>query len=188
MDPNTTTFEDYVGMSGAAKALGLQGMLAHYGIDIATWTQVATLWNARITADLTRFGSFGVLVEQEAMRISTGGPPRLVAPAPAASPAQAAPPAAGYPPPPGPSLEQQANVAANAIGNAAVAGFNVLGSAFGALGNAVAGVTPGARVSVLWSNGVRYPATVVQVQGTQVLVTMSDGRQLWVPSTNVAAG
>ena len=42
------------------------------------------------------------------------------------------------------------------------------------------GYAPGARVNVTWSNGQRYPATVSQISGTQVLVVFPDGQQHWV--------
>lgn len=83
------------------------------------------------------------------------------------------------------NFAQQAGQAANALGNATVAGFGALGSAFSSLGNAVAGYTPGARCLVTWSDGQRYPATVVQTAQGQVLVAMSDGRQLWLPQAYV---
>lgn len=77
---------------------------------------------------------------------------------------------------------QQAGQAANAFAGAAVAGFNLLGSA---INTAVLG--PGSRVLVTWSDGNRYPATVAQMANGQVFVTMSDGRQLWVPQHLVVA-
>lgn len=48
------------------------------------------------------------------------------------------------------------------------------------------GVGPGARVMVLWTDGQRYPATVVQNQGGHFLCTMPNGQQQWVPAQNVS--
>jgi hypothetical protein len=192
------SFEDYVAMSGAAKAMGLPAMMAHYAIDMNRWTQISGVWNSRIPSDPARYGMFGLMVEQEGARISAGGAPRALgggAPPQAPPQMQAAPPypqqpgyppAPGYPPPPPqPNFEQQAGQAANALGTAAVAGLGALGSAFSSLGNAVAGYTPGARCLVTWSDGQRYPATVVQTAQGQVLVAMGDGRQVWMPQAYV---
>ncbi len=195
------SFEDYVALSGAAKTMGLPAMMAHYAIDMNRWTQISGLWNARIPGDPARYGMFGLMVEQEGARIAAGGSPRPLSASPPLAPSPAAPPypqppgyapaapgypqAPGYPPPPQQNFEQQAGQAANALGTAAVAGFGALGSAFSSLGNAVAGYTPGARCLVTWSDGQRYPATVVQTAQGQVLVAMGDGRQLWMPQAYV---
>lgn len=197
---NDVSFEDYVSMAGAAKAMGIPAMMSHYAIDMNRWTQISGAWNSRIPSDPARYGMFGLMVEQEGARISAGGAPRPLGqaagapPPPVAGPPGYPPPAApqypqqpgylqqpGYPPQQ-PNFEQQAGQAANALGTAAVAGLGALGSAFSSLGNAVAGYTPGARCLVTWSDGQRYPATVVQTSQGQVLVAMSDGRQVWMPA------
>ena len=46
-------------------------------------------------------------------------------------------------------------------------------------------LAPGAPVSVLWSDGNRYAATVVQLQEDQCLCAMQSGQQQWVPVANV---
>ena len=48
-------------------------------------------------------------------------------------------------------------------------------------------VVPGARVTVTWSNGQRYPATVNQINGSRCLVVFPDGQQHWVESQFVSA-
>jgi hypothetical protein len=165
------SYDDYVAMCGAAKALGLPAMLTRYGIDMNTWTQVSGGWNAAIAQAPMAYSSYGVMVEQEAARVAAGGPLR---------PLGAPPP---YPPQPQPqpNLDQ----AANALGNAAVVGFNALGSAFNALGREVAGIAVGTQVLVAWSDGQRYPGTVVQVVPGQYLVAMGNGQQHWVPMSAV---
>jgi hypothetical protein len=50
------------------------------------------------------------------------------------------------------------------------------------------GYAPGARVNVTWSNGQRYPATVSQVSGSQVLVIFPDGQQHWVEMQYLTPG
>lgn len=206
----TVTFEEYVAMAGAAAAIGYEGMLGYYKIDGATWTLLAGDWNAKIPTNPQYMG-YGMLVEQESARIRGGGMPRPVqigagaAQQPAqpqpqqyaqpqqypqpqhpaqpqgyAQPAQGQQPWGQQNPYAQPSPDQaflnQAGHAANAFAGAAAAGFGALGQAFN---SAVMG--PGSRVMVTWSDGNRYPGTVAQLASGQVYVTMSDGRQLWVP-------
>jgi hypothetical protein len=51
---------------------------------------------------------------------------------------------------------------------------------------AAGGFVPGTRVLVAWTDGNRYPATVVQAQGDQCLCAMSDGQQQWVPAAQLS--
>jgi prepilin-type processing-associated H-X9-DG protein len=51
--------------------------------------------------------------------------------------------------------------------------------------SAVAPFAPGAPVLVQWSDGHRYPATVMLVHSGQVQVAFPDGRQVWVPQPYV---
>lgn len=231
MNPADVSFEDYVGMSGVAKAWGLERMLAHYRIDMNAWTQIAGMWNQRIPTDLPRFGTYGLLVEQEAARVATGGPPRVLgaSPGPGGVPAalmatQPAPPMSGGQPPvitgvpqqqpqqppgaqppmgaqqpygqqPYPQQQQQygqqqferdAEKFGNALGSAASAGFNALGSAFGGLGKSLSSIGIGSHVLVTWSDGKRYPGTVAQVAQGQYLITMGDGQQHWIGAAYVS--
>jgi hypothetical protein len=50
------------------------------------------------------------------------------------------------------------------------------------------GFNPGSRVTLLWADGNRYPATVVQVHGNQVLCAMENGQQQWVEAQYLAPG
>lgn len=158
------SFDDYVAMCGAAKALGLPTMLQRYGVDMNGWTQISGGWNQAIAQAPMQYGNYGIMVEQEAARIAAGGPLR---PLGMARPQQ--------------NLDQ----AANALGNAAVAGFNALGNAFDALGREVVAITVGSHVLVAWSDGQRYPGTVMQIAPGQYLVAMANGQQHWVPAAAV---
>ena len=203
------SFEDYVAMSGLAKVHGLQGMLQHYGLDMGAWTQIAGGWNQKIPGDLSRYGMFGVLVEQEGARLQQGGAPRPVAVtrmAGGGGSAQGAP--AGQGAYGGAYAAQQVEnqmaaqavqqqvAAAMASANAqAAAAYGNAAANMGALGRGVMGMVgygaiaqgigPGMNVLVLWSDGNKYPARVVQVGGGQVCVGFGDGRQLWVPESAV---
>jgi hypothetical protein len=44
----------------------------------------------------------------------------------------------------------------------------------------VGGLAPGSRVLVTWSDGNRYPASVVQVAPGQCLIALSNGQQHWI--------
>ena len=72
------TFDEYVAMSGAAKAMSIEGMFAFYKITMNDWTLIAGDWNNKIPMDMARYGMFGMLVEQEGARIAQGGPPKPV--------------------------------------------------------------------------------------------------------------
>ena len=41
---------------------------------------------------------------------------------------------------------------------------------------------------VQWSDGNRYPGTVMVSQGGQVQVAFPDGRQIWVPAGVISYG
>ena len=99
-------------------------------------------------------------------------------------------PAPGYPAPaPGYPQQQQGyrpqpgyNAQAAAFGNEVGNAFSAFGSALGSVVNSVVGTfSYGQAVMVQWSDGQRYPATVMAQQSGQVQVAFPDGRQVWVP-------
>ena len=238
------TYEEFVSMCGCGAVLGFEGMLAHYRITAAQWTQVSGGWN-HIVATNPHYAQHATRVEQEAGRIRSGGAPRPISIGSAAVDPGAAPaavsadgfPAAqdpslhavsgampgampvavsygarpdpapqqyvaapayplqqGWPqqqqrPPqhPGyaqpsygyrqPGFNQQANQLGNDVGNA----FSAFGNAVGSFVNGTPGaLAPGAPVMVQWSDGNRYPATVMLAQSGQVQVQFPDGRQVWI--------
>jgi hypothetical protein len=208
------SFEDYVGMSGAAAALGYEGMLAHYKITQAQWTQIAGAWNQTIPTN-PQYMQYGVLVEQEAARIRSGGGPRPVnlQPAGGAPQAQAAAQpggqpyyghqqpyaqqgqpnahaAQGYANPFGNAQQQQQfNHQMSNVGSEIERAFGAFGSALDSLASSAVGAfAVGARVLVQWSDGNRYPGTVTMMQSGQVQVAFPDGRQIWVPQQYVSLG
>lgn len=212
----TVTFEDYVAMSGTAKAIGYEGMLAHYKVTPAQWTQIGMHWNSQIPTN-PQYMQFGLLVEQEGARIHSGGQPKPVTlGAPGAAPAAPAAPAPGMAPHPGawgqpqpqqawgqpqpnPYAQQQgygnpwgAPQQQNQFDRDLSAGFNSFGNALAGFGAAVeTGLgmyTPGQRVFVMWSDGQRYPGTVMTAGNGQVQVAFPDGRQVWVPASVCAIG
>lgn len=191
----TVSFDGFVAMSGAAKAWGMDRMLAHYQIDMPKWTQIAGHWTTQVGQNPLQYGGYGIQVEAEAARLGLGGAPQPVSiGAPAGAPqAQQAPTHGAYAPPVAQgqygqpyggqqSYNQQAAELGAQFGNA----VNVFGGAVSSfVGSAVATLATGAAVLVQWSDGNRYPATVVSSQGGQVQVAFPDGRQIWVPQNYV---
>jgi hypothetical protein len=98
----SVSFDDWAAMEAAAQVFGIQGMLSHYGIDQAKWTQIAGHWTNELSRDPMRYGAARMNIhQQETARLRVGGQPRPVqihtqAPA-AAAPAAAAPQAQGQP-------------------------------------------------------------------------------------------
>ncbi len=93
----SVSFDEFVAMSGAAKAFGVEGMLGHYGVSMTDWTQIAGHWTNQVAQNPMQYGGYGMLVEQEGTRIREGGTPKPISvskgasgPRPAAS-AQPAP-------------------------------------------------------------------------------------------------
>jgi hypothetical protein len=210
------TFEDYVAMSGAAAVLGYEGMLAHYKLSQSQWTQMAGHWNTQIPQN-AQYMQYGVLVEQEAQRIRGGGAPKPVALGAAPPQAYGGQPQQGYGQQQGQQGYGQAQAypqqpygqqaypqqqhgyggqqpSANPFGTPQQQQQfgSELGKAFSAFGSAVetavAGIAVGSRVLVQWSDGNRYPGTVVAMHSGQVQVRFPDGRDVWVPQGYVSLG
>jgi hypothetical protein len=208
------SYEDYVALCGARKALGAQRFAAQYQLDDSTWYNLAGAWNQKIPTD-PRCQMYGMQVEQEAARIQQGGAPRPVSISRTAGSApgavSAGAPGGGPASPAGQAAYQQqqmqnqmmaqavqAQVAAaqaNANAQAAAAYGNVSANMgfmgkgmLGAMGMGAiaAGIGPGMAVLVQWSDGNRYPAQCRQVANGQVCVAFPDGRQIWVPESAVS--
>jgi hypothetical protein len=105
------SFDEFVALSGAAKAMTVDGMCAVYGITSSQWTQIAGAWTSEIGRNPMQYGSYGLLVEQEGQRVRMTGQPR---PAPSlqrqaqqpAAPPVPQPPAPAPFPPQGPYAQQ----------------------------------------------------------------------------------
>jgi hypothetical protein len=149
--PPQVTFDEYVGMCGAAKAWGVERMCGYYRIEPRAWPALVSAWNATTASN----AHFPALVDQEAARLQMGGQARFVA-------------SLSYR-----ELEHGAAQVGSALDN-------LFGGAFAGIAKAVAPPGPGTAVMVLWSDGQRYPGTVAQVGQGQYLVTMASGQQHWV--------
>jgi hypothetical protein len=105
----------------------------------------------------------------------------------ATQPAPAAPAAAAPPQQPG-NIDQQVKQFGHELGQGITAGISAVGGFFDSLAKSVAPPAVGTNVLVAWSDGNRYPGRVVQQAPGQLLVQMTDGRQLWVPLQYISTG
>lgn len=210
--PPALGVEEYVGLAGAEKALGTDAMLRHYGIEAVRWTQILGPWGELAAGDAAKHAALVAMIEQEGERIQYGGTPR---PAPGlaaqAEPPQAVAAVAAVHETPADSVDlattsQNSGKAAHpqaqqqrpaAVQPQEAQGFErqVEHATAGAYGQAPNGAgagipTPqvGSQVLVAWSDGNRYPGTVMQLAQGHYLVTMGDGRQHWIPEAYVALG
>lgn len=171
------------------------------GVSASDWEAAKAGWTARMQ-DPTLNGAVGArfmplyqaaLARKNATSHAVSGAMPGAMPPPGYAPQGYPPPQMGYPQqgqypgyqaprPAQPNYNQQANQFGNELGNA----FNSFGNALDSfVSGAVGGISPGANVFVLWTDGQRYPATVRAVQNNQVFVVFPDNRQVWVPQNVV---
>lgn len=175
------SFEDYVALSAEALWQGLSAMLKRRGLPAARFSQIVFYWNSAMAKDPSQLALHSAMVEQEWQRLEEGGAPRDVKFGP-----QAAPDAAGAPANTAArDFDKKAEVAAQAVGTAFMAGVSALGSALDSFGKSVSKPKVGSHVKVAWSDGNYYPGTVVQAAQGKYLVAMGDGQQHWVPENYV---
>jgi hypothetical protein len=62
------------------------------------------------------------------------------------------------------------------------------GAAPGTTPPAASGIVRGAVVLVHWADGNRYPATVLHISGSLVLVAFPNGQQQWIDARYLSAG
>ena len=72
--PPQITFDEYVGLSGAARAWGVERMCGYYRLDPSTWNAIDAAWRPTVGTN----PHFQPMVEQEAARIQMGGQPRMI--------------------------------------------------------------------------------------------------------------
>jgi hypothetical protein len=171
--------EDFAAMLGEALAAGRPAMAQRRGMDALAWSRTSYRSRAALAADPGRLLACLALAEQVAQR-------RLAEAIPV-GPAAPAPAAADAPNDRSRVFDQDASVAARAVGKAVVSGFDAFGSALDSMGKSLLGPSVGTRVLAHWSDGNKYPGTVAQIGKGQILVTMADGSQHWIPEAFVKA-
>lgn len=166
--------EDFAAMLGEALMGGLPAMGQRRGVSPLAWSRISYRHRSALAAEPARLTAILALAGQIAER-------RLAGAIPAGAPAAAGAPGA----PTDRVFEQDATVAAKAVGKAVVSGLGALGSALDGVGKSLIGSKVGDRVIVHWSDGNKYPGTVAQVGKGQYFVTMADGAQHWIPEAFV---
>jgi hypothetical protein len=186
----STSFEDWVAVSAAIQVYGVEGALAHYRISQGDWTTISAHWTTELSRDPMNLAvRRNQLQEQEAGRLRGGGAPK---------PVQVNRQAAGAAPAGGgaafdPNAAQAAMLQGAAANQAQWTAYSAgvmnqpgvqaavqMAGAMNVMGGGSALVV-GRAVLVQWSDGNRYPATIMQVSpNAQSQVAFPDGRTMWV--------
>lgn len=189
--------QGFIAISAAIQVFGYEAAMAQFEVTGGDWTQISSHWQTELMKDPMNLGAHkNQMQEQEAQRLRGGGqPPNVViskAPAGSAAPgtapqasgggsfaqAAAAPGQAAW------GMQQQQAAMAQA---ASVMNQPVVQGAMG-ISNKMAGMmgmqrdafAAGAQVLVQWSDGNKYPGTVMQAGAGQAMVVFPDGRQMWL--------
>jgi hypothetical protein len=185
----SVSFEDWCAMSAVIQVFGAEGMLGHYKISQGDWTTISAHWTAELPKD-----PFGLAVrrnqiqEQEANRLRGGGQPKEVQiqrGAPGAAPAGGAAafdPNAANANMMAAAAQNQAGwmaYSAGVMGQAGVQAAVQMAGAMNQLGGG-SGLIVGRQVLVQWSDGNKYPATIMQTSGVQAQVAFPNGQSMWV--------
>jgi len=184
----SVSFEDFVAMTAAIQVFGYEGMAGHYGVSQGDWTTISAHWDNEIARDMNLAMRRNQLQEQEAGRLRGGGQPKEVRIERSAAGA----PVAGGATPFGDSgnaaMQMQAAQAqgaqwmaysAGVMNQGAVQAAMKMAGAMNAMGGGSA-LMPGRSVLVEWSDGNRYPATIMQMNGAQAQVVFPNGQNMWV--------
>lgn len=212
----TISFEGYVSLTAEVQHHGFWATIGRLGLARHRFAQIAFSWNVAFSRDPQQFVAYVCLFHIEIARLARGGASRPIpelgevlapnpespdvsrsveqvapipAPIPVATPIATPAPVIPMPAPvqPAKSIEQEASEAANAVGNVLKSGFDKLGGALDAFGKSLNKPAVGSHVFVTWSDGNKYPGMVADIGQGQYLVTMSDGRQVWVPDAYVGS-
>jgi hypothetical protein len=183
------SFEDYVEVSAAIQAFGYQGAMAHFKLSPADWTTISAHWQGELAKDpmglAVRRNS---LQESEAARMKGGGQPNPITiqrSAPGAAPAGGA---AAFDPAAQQAAMLQGAQAHNQQWMAYSAGVmnrpevQAAVQMSGAMNAAAGGsaLIVGRKVLVTWSDGNKYPGTIMQVAAGQSQIVFPDGRNMWI--------
>jgi hypothetical protein len=212
----TLSFDAYIALSAEVQYHGLLATIGRLGLARHRYAQIAFSWNVAFSRDPQQFVAYVSLLHIEIARLIRGESPRPIpafgealpanpglpnahravdsaAPMPSATPIAApaliaVPPSVVHTPAqPSKSFEQEASETATAVGSALKSGFNKLGGALDAFGRSMSKPSVGSRVFVTWSDGNKYPGVVAEVGQGQYFVTMTDGRQVWIPEAYVSS-
>ncbi len=186
----SASFEDWVAVSAAIQVYGFEGAVGHYQLSQGDWTTISAHWNNEISRDPMNLAvRRNQLQESEANRLRGGGQPKPIQVNRQAAGAAPAGGAAAFDPNAAMAATMavgQQNVAQWQAYSAGVMNQPGIQQAVG-LAGAMAQVTGGSglvmgrKVLVAWSDGNKYPGTIVQLNGnTHCQVVFPDGRNMWV--------
>lgn len=183
------SFEDWCAVSAAIQVFGYEGAMNHYGLSQGDWTTISSHWQTELSRDPMNLAvRRNQLQDQEAARLRAGGRPKDIQVTRSAAGAAPAGGAAAFDPNAHAAMQMQAAAAnqaqwmaysAQVIHSPAVQGAVQLAGAMNAAAGGT-GLIVGRKVLVQWSDGNRYPATIMQVTGTHAQVVFPDGRNMWV--------
>jgi hypothetical protein len=183
------SFEEYCAVSAGIAVFGYEAAMTHYGISMGDWTTISAHWTTEMSRDPMNLGMRrNQLQEQETQRLRAGGHPVPVNIQRSAAGAAPAGGAAAYDPNAHAALQAQAGAAqqaasmqyaAQVMNQGAVQAAVGLAGAMNVLGGGT-NLVPGRAVLVQWSDGNKYPATIMQNAGEQAQVVFPNGQQMWL--------
>lgn len=184
------SFEDWCAVSAAIQVYGFEGALNHYQLSQGDWTTISAHWNTELPKDPMNLGMRrNQIQESEASRLRGGGQPRPIQVSRQAAGAAPAGGAAAFDPAAAQAQMNAAGAAEAAKWQAYSAGVMNQAGVQGAVQMAGAmaqasggtGLIMGRQVLVQWSDGNKYPATIIQLNGnTHCQIVFPDGRNMWV--------
>jgi hypothetical protein len=185
----SVSFEEWCAMSAAIQVYGVEAAMAHYKISQGDWTTISAHWTTELSRDPMNLAvRRNQLQEQEAQRLRSGGQPMAVEVKRSAAGAAPAGGAAAFDPNAHAAMQMQGAMAnqqqwmaysAGVMGQADVQRAVKMAGAMNVMGGGTA-LVPGRNVLVQWSDGNKYPATLMQNTGAQAQVVFPDGRQMWI--------
>ena len=183
------SFEDYVQVSAGIQVFGYEGAMNHFKLSMGDWTTISAHWQTELTKDPMNLAvRRNQLQEQEANRMRSGGAPnpvKVTRSAPGAAPAGGAaafdPNAAHANMMQGAQQNQQQWQAysAGVMNQPGVQQAVQMAGAMNVMGGGSALIV-GRAVLVQWSDGNRYPGTIMQVTATHAQVVFPNGQGQWI--------
>ncbi|MCK6590310.1 MAG: hypothetical protein HUU21_29110 [Polyangiaceae bacterium] len=183
------SLEDWCAVSAAIQVFGYEGAMAHYKLSQGDWTTISAHWTTELTKDPMNLAMRrNQMQEQEAARLRSGGAPKPIQVNRTAGGAAPAGGGAAYDPNAAAASMMQAAQAnqqqwmgysAGVMNQPGVQAAMQVAGAMNVMGGG-SGLIAGRQVLVQWSDGNRYPATIMQVASGQAQVVFPDGRNMWV--------
>ena len=191
------SFDDWCAVSAAIQVYGYEGATNHYQLSQGDWTTISAHWTTELSRDPMNLGvRRNQLQDAEANRLRGGGQPKPIQIGRQAAGAPVAGGAAAY----DPNAAAAATMAAGqqnaqqwqaySAGVMNQAGVQQAVQMAGAMAQASggSGLIVGRKVLVAWSDGQKYPANIVQLNGnTHCEVVFPDGRKMWVENQYLSA-